>query len=82
VHALVLPIGENAFQRRRPPQKPRNYRELSTLTNQFDSQRKHAMPALLWIAFWSNLMGVAMGWQETVLPIRVRVNDRRDRSAQ
>jgi hypothetical protein len=37
------------------------------------------MPALLWIAFWSNLMGVAMGWQETVLPIRVRVNDRRDR---
>jgi hypothetical protein len=37
------------------------------------------MPALLWIAFWSTLMGVAMGWQETVLPIRVRVNDRRDR---
>jgi len=37
------------------------------------------MPALLLIAFWSNLLGVAMGWQETVLPIRVRVNDRRDR---
>jgi hypothetical protein len=36
------------------------------------------MPALLWIAFWSNLMGVAMGWQETALPIRVRVKDRRD----
>jgi hypothetical protein len=36
------------------------------------------MPALLWIAFWSSLTGVAMGWQETVLPIRVRVNDRRD----
>jgi len=37
------------------------------------------MPALLWIAFWSNLMGVASGWQETALPIRVGVNDRRDR---
>ena len=36
------------------------------------------MPALLWIAFWSNLMGVASGWQETVLPIRVRDKDRRD----
>ena len=38
------------------------------------------MPILMWIAFWSNLMGIAAGWQETALPIRVRAKDRRDRS--
>ncbi len=38
------------------------------------------MPTLMWIAFWSSLMGVARGWQETALPIRVRATDRRDRS--
>ena len=38
------------------------------------------MPALLWIAFWSNLTGVVMGWQETALPIRVRDKGRRDPS--
>jgi hypothetical protein len=37
------------------------------------------MPILMWIAFWSNVMGIAAGWQETALPIRVRVKDRRDR---
>ena len=37
------------------------------------------MPLLLWIAFCSNLTGIAMGWQETALPIRVRNKDRRDR---
>jgi len=36
------------------------------------------MPILLWIAFWSSLTGVANGWQETMLPIRVRETDRRD----
>jgi hypothetical protein len=36
------------------------------------------MPILLWIAFWSSLTGVAKGWRETVLPIRVRETDRRD----
>jgi hypothetical protein len=36
------------------------------------------MPILLCIAFWSSMTGVAKGWQETVLPIRVKVTDRRD----
>jgi hypothetical protein len=36
------------------------------------------MPILLWIAFWSSMTGVAKGWQETVLPIRVKATDRRD----
>jgi hypothetical protein len=40
-----------------------------------------AMPVLLWIAFWSNLMGITAGWQETASPIRLRAKDRRDRSA-
>jgi hypothetical protein len=40
------------------------------------------MPALMWVAFWSSLMGVVMGWQETTLPIRVRVKDRRDSPTQ
>jgi hypothetical protein len=57
----------------------RNNGDFNTLSRQFDPQRKQAMSALLWIAFWSNLTGVAMGWQETVLPVRVGVNDRRDR---
>ena len=39
------------------------------------------MPTLMWVAFWSNLMGVALGWQETMLPIRVGAKDRRDRPA-
>jgi hypothetical protein len=38
------------------------------------------MPTLMWIAFWSSLMGIAAGWQETALPIRVRETDRRDHS--
>jgi hypothetical protein len=38
------------------------------------------MPILLWIAFWSCITGVATGWQETMLPTRVRVTDRRDQS--
>lgn len=37
------------------------------------------MPMLLWIALWSNLMGIAAGWQETAWPIGVRAKDRRDR---
>lgn len=37
------------------------------------------MPILLWIAFWSNLTGIAAGWRETALPVRVRETDRRDR---
>ncbi len=39
------------------------------------------MPILLWIAFWSSMTAVAMGRQETALPIRVRVTDRRDHPA-
>lgn len=37
------------------------------------------MPILLWIAFWFSMKGVAKGWQETMLPIRVKATDRRDR---
>jgi hypothetical protein len=40
------------------------------------------MPILLWIAFWSSMTGVARGWQETVLPIRLRAKDRRDRTSE
>ncbi len=39
------------------------------------------MPILIWITFWSNLMGIAAGWQETALPICVRAKDRCDHSA-
>jgi hypothetical protein len=39
------------------------------------------MPVLMWIAFWSNVMGIARGWQETTLPIRVGEIDRRDHPA-
>jgi hypothetical protein len=38
------------------------------------------MLILMWIAFWSSTTGVANGWQETMLPIRVKVKDRRDQS--
>jgi hypothetical protein len=36
------------------------------------------MPILLWIALWSSVTGVTTGWQETMLPIRVKGKDRRD----
>jgi hypothetical protein len=36
------------------------------------------MPVLMWNAFWSSVTGLAKGWQETMLPIRVKVKDRRD----
>ena len=36
------------------------------------------MPILLWIALWSSMTGVVTGWQETMLPIRVKEKDRRD----
>ncbi len=39
------------------------------------------MPVLMWVAFWSSLLGVTSGWQETVLPVRIGVKDRRDRPA-
>jgi hypothetical protein len=39
---------------------------------------ENIMPILLWIALWSSMTGVATGWQETMLPIRVKATDRRD----
>jgi hypothetical protein len=36
------------------------------------------MPILMWIAFWSSMTGVAVGWQETMLPISAKVKGRRD----
>jgi hypothetical protein len=43
-------------------------------------QGSKVMPILLWIAFWSSMTGIASGWQETMLPIRVKGKDRRDQS--
>jgi hypothetical protein len=37
------------------------------------------MPVLLWIAFWSSMSGIAMGWQETALPVRIKDKGRHDR---
>jgi hypothetical protein len=44
------------------------------------------MPALMWIAFWSCMMGAATCWQESALQesaqlVRVKGADRRDRPA-
>jgi hypothetical protein len=36
------------------------------------------MPMLMWIALWSNLFGMASGWQETASPVRLWAKDRRD----
>ena len=36
------------------------------------------MPALMWIAFWSCMMGAATHWQESVIPVRPKGKDRRD----
>jgi hypothetical protein len=46
------------------------------------SAKEFAMPILLWVAFWSSMTGIAKGWQETMLPIRVNQADRRDRPAE
>lgn len=39
------------------------------------------MPTLMWVAFWSCMMGAATCWQEAALPIRGegKDKDRRDR---
>jgi hypothetical protein len=36
------------------------------------------MPALMWIAFWSCMMGAATCWQEPAQVARVKGADRRD----
>jgi len=36
------------------------------------------MPALMWVAFWSCMMGAAKCWYESA-PVRVGGADRRDR---
>jgi hypothetical protein len=36
------------------------------------------MPALMWVAFWSWMMGSAACWGETSRPIPVKVQDLRD----
>ena len=59
----------------------RNFSKPKTLIDCSDPQGDLVMPILIWIAFWSNVMGIAAGWQETALPIRVRAKDRRDHSA-
>jgi hypothetical protein len=42
------------------------------------------MPALLWVAFWSSLMGAAACWGEAGRPVRVQTskkpNERSDLS--
>jgi hypothetical protein len=57
-------------------------RELALARNVIESVRsakEFVMPILLWVVFWSSMTGVAKGWQETMLPIRVNQTDRRDR---
>jgi hypothetical protein len=43
-----------------------------------------AMPTLIWIAFWSSLVGTAMCLQQAALPVRIKTpkvkNDDRSRS--
>lgn len=41
------------------------------------------MPTLMWVAFWSCMMGAATCWQEAALPTGVegKDKDRRDRRA-
>jgi hypothetical protein len=39
------------------------------------------MPALMWIAFWSCMMGAATCWQESAQLVRIKGADRRDRPA-
>lgn len=41
------------------------------------------MPALIWVAFWSSMMGAATCWREAVLPTRPKLDgsDRSPRSA-
>jgi hypothetical protein len=56
----------------------RNFRKFGALSIRFDPQGSNVMPILLWIAFWSSMKGVAKGWQETMMPIRVKVKDHRD----
>jgi len=58
--------------------KRRNYGQAGTLIKQFDPKEKWAMPALMWIAFWSCMMGAATHWQESVMPARTKGKDRRD----
>jgi hypothetical protein len=36
------------------------------------------MPTLVWVAFWSCMMGAATCWQDAEQPVRVKANDRRD----
>jgi hypothetical protein len=36
------------------------------------------MPALLWIAFWSSIMGVAACWEDALQPIQTDTPDKRD----
>jgi len=40
------------------------------------------MPALMWIAFWSSMIGAAACWQEAALPDRRKEQgERRDEAA-
>jgi len=54
--------------------------KLRSVIRLLDLQKERVMPILMWIAFWSTMTGVANGWRETMLPIRVKVKDRRDQS--
>ena len=38
------------------------------------------MPTLMWIAFWSCMMGAATCWQEAVEPTRRKQTEQTDRS--
>jgi hypothetical protein len=48
---------------------------------QTESQRTTVMPTLVWIAFWSSIMGAATCWQQSAQPVAVKKADRRDHPA-
>ncbi len=35
------------------------------------------MPTLMWVAFWSGMLGMALGWQETMMPFHAKTASRR-----
>jgi hypothetical protein len=52
-----------------------------TLNVYFDPQWRMVMPALMWIAFWSCMMGAATCWQESAQRVGVEGADHRDHPA-
>jgi hypothetical protein len=69
------------LRRRSRRRECRNHRNSRTLSVCFDPQRRMVMPALMWIAFWSCMMGAATCWQESAQRVGVEGADHRDHPA-